>query len=353
MHRGTHLLLQVVLGGLLGLLLASCGKSSDTTATAVGASASRGCQQDSSISSAGPGTFTASLVSLDDLASVTPIGQMSFPSHLFPTEHTYFRLLATPSRHTVYAPGTGVIAQILDQPISIPSQKVWVRMTKTFCYHVDHVVLAAGLGVGTTLTAGQVLGTDDGPTTLHQVDFGVINADLTLPGFINPVRHAYSLHADSPLKYFAEPIKSVVYAKVDRAGSDKDGKIDFDQPGRLVGNWFHESTPSDGPGGEAQGLAFAYNVHNPAEVRIALGSKLVLPGLFAHQAGAPDPVTVTPASGKATYKLYWATGVEPVQSTQSGLLLIQMLDDNRVKAESFSGALESAEFTVNAQIFTR
>ena len=40
------------------------------------------------------------------------------------------------------------------------------------------------------------------------------------------------------LKYFTEPARSTLYAKVGREGSDKDGKINFDQAGRLAGNWF-------------------------------------------------------------------------------------------------------------------
>ena len=35
-----------------------------------------------------------------------------------------------------------------------------------------------------------------------------------------------------------EPLRSALYARVRRAGPDKDGKIDCDVPGRLVGNWF-------------------------------------------------------------------------------------------------------------------
>lgn len=112
--------------------------------------------------------------------------------------------------------------------------KVQVQMTGEFSYYLDHVILDAGIGVGTQVTAGQRLG--------------------------------QTLHTDSPFKYFAEPLKSQLYAKVRRNAPDKDGRIDYDVRSRLIGNWFHESVAiadSMGPAGGPSSWPSAPTPMNP------------------------------------------------------------------------------------------
>ncbi|MGC8817438.1 MAG: hypothetical protein ACP5PX_06530 [Candidatus Hadarchaeum sp.] len=48
------------------------------------------------------------------------------------------------------------------------------------------------------------------------------------------------------------------------------GKIDFDQPGKVRGNWLHESTT--GPTVEwEKHLAFVYDPYDPSQIRVSVG----------------------------------------------------------------------------------
>ena len=59
--------------------------------------------------------------------------------------------------------------------------------------------------------------------------------------FVNPLRYpSTTVHGDAPLPYFDEPLRSRLYARVQRIGGDLDGRFDFDVAGRLVGNWILE-----------------------------------------------------------------------------------------------------------------
>ena len=171
-----------------------------------------------------------------------------------------------------------------------------------------------------------------------------------MPGFINPRRYPTStLHTVSPLALFAEPVKSQLDAKVTREGPDKDGRIDFDQPGRLVGNWFHESLAAQDSGRGApeiwsKQLAFVYDVRKPAELRIAIGGTLAPAGTYAVPVGAPDPAEVGAATGLVKYQLLGPAEDrsrraldERQGETGPGLLLVLVLSDGRLKAECCAG----------------
>ena len=73
----------------------------------------------------------------------------------------------------------------------------------------------------------------------------MVNLDRPLT-FANPARYSReTLYGDGPLKYFEEPLRSQLYAKVDRDGSERDGRIDYDVKGTLSGNWFADDLPPE------------------------------------------------------------------------------------------------------------
>src|SRR5207302_11005170 len=77
-----------------------------------------------------------------------------------------------------------------------------------------------------------------------------------------------SLHDALPI--YSGALQTSLYAKVTvSGGATKDGKIDYDQDGKLVGNWVLTGHRPTDPSGNA--LAFVYNVSNHAP-RISAGS---------------------------------------------------------------------------------
>jgi hypothetical protein len=186
----------------------------------------------------------------------------------------------------------------------------------------------------------------------YGIDLGVVNNDLSL-GFINPARYASdSVHADAPLKYFVEPLKSSLYTLVQRTGTDRDGQVCFDQAGRLAGNWFLDSLPvaqsaifTSGP----MEMAFVRDVNDPSVVRISIGGMLAMTGIFGVAAGDPDPGSITPASGVVSYQLTGSGFGAP-----SGVLLVQMTAPDTIRVEAFPGAAPGAvSFTAGARTYVR
>lgn len=307
----------------------------------------------------GVAEFTVSPLDLSKVAILTPLGNLGPPGHVLPTDHVYFYQTDfdhfPPVQGTellpVVAPAAGAIDFILLQASG--DYKVEFRATQEFGWYVDHLRPIPGLQLGMVVHAGDTLGTTNPGGSL---DLGAWDTRV-LPGLVNPARYGTtSLHAVSPWKYFIEPLKSQIYARIRRHPdiADKDGRTDFGIPGKLVGDWYEQSAP---PGIEAQGplgwpktVAFVYDYYDPRLIRISIGGTVSAPGLWTIPPDAAAPATVSPTSGKVAYRLMY-TGSTQVQW---GLMLVQMLAADRIKLEVFSGSQAAdAEFTSGAFIYLR
>jgi hypothetical protein len=294
--------------------------------------------------------------------NILPLGWINPPGHTIPTDHIYLGYVqkagqpAPYGQLQVYAPGAATIEKILQVPSGgFAEAKVWFRMTGTFTYYLDHLVLDPKLQVGSAIVAGQRVGTTGvGPS----IDMGVIDEQINL-SFLNPARYgapgySQTYHCGKPLTYFTTALKAQLYPLVDREGADKDGRIDYDLPGRLIGNWFLDATPPlvDGqPGGWEGELAFAYDCQHPAKVLIAIGGTLPLMGKWAIQAGAPDPASIWVAQGLVRYELW-----SPFDPIRVGTLLAQLMDDSHLRVQVFVGVPgpgEALAFDANARLYAR
>jgi hypothetical protein len=227
-------------------------------------------------------------------------------------------------------------------------------VNNAFYYYINHVIPNAELQRGTRITAGQRVGNSS--TGGYGIDLGVLNMSVTLP-FLAPARYSGdSLHADAPLRFYEEPLRSQLYSMVMRDGPDKDGKIDFDIAGRLQGNWFHETLPiaeTAQPSGWSRHLAFVFDNIHPAEPRIAVGGfRFPRTGVFAIAAGDPPFESVSAASGLVAYHLSFGTGIGATISPPFATLLVQMLDASRLRVEMLEDPAAAA-FTAAAQIYVR
>lgn len=280
---------------------------------------------------------------------VVPIGNLNPPDHTLPTDHAYFyhRLFHPDApAYDVVAPAAGIVRFVNHGN----DDQVRIQVTATHTYYLGHVLLDGAIVQGMTVSAGQRLGTTS--RLSFGLDLGLVNTAHLL-AFVNPARYSDdTLHAESPFQYFAQPLRSAIYARERGAGGD--GRIDFDQAGRLVGNWYLEglSNAESGLfGSGAKHLAFVRDVDNPSAIRISMGGALGLTGAFATSDGVPDPSTVTPSSGRVGYPLFMSA---TVAGTAAGLLMVEMLDASRVRAEVFVGSqAPTADFTPNALTYLR
>lgn len=277
---------------------------------------------------------------------ITPLGNLNPPGHTLPTDHIYFYFTnpdaggsPTAARTTFYAPGDGTVTWILGG--AGQESKILVRQTSTMTYYLDHLILASGISVGTVLTAGQVVGTTG---LAYAVDLGVINDSVTI-GFVNPSRYPdlEMLHADAPLKYYTEPVRSQLYAKVQRLGPDLDGTIDYDRAGTLAGNWYAQF-------GNAP-MSFAYDTYDGTVPLISTGVG-AFQGVFGINSGTPLPRDVTFASGRVLYSLY-ATHNGPTRTVLATThwMLVEMTDSTHIRVEIF--ATRPTDFDASAVAFVR
>lgn len=303
--------------------------------------------------------FTVSPLKPTDVLSILPLGNLNPPQHTFPTDHIYFALstgaTAPANAFTVYAPTSGRVTTISGRANS-GDFKVQVSVTGTVSYYLDHITPRADLAVGTTLAAGEVVGSNSGAA--GAVDLGVIDLANARTGLINPKRYAkQTVYGDAPLSYYVDPLQATLYAKVQRTGSDKNGKFDLDVPGRLVGNWFLQDLPVDSSANSAawgKQIAFVYDPADPATKVISVGGALSVTGGVYQVAGlAPDFASVGTASGPVGYQLYRNSGPGG-QLQLIGLLMVQLTADDQIKIETFAGETQTTRpFTNAAVIFTR
>jgi hypothetical protein len=341
---GRHLLSTTLAALLLGLAVGGCHGSDTPTGTLPEGTGTR--------------PFTVAPVKMDSL-SIIALGWLSPPPHTTPSDHIYLikgspvgRDMATLSS-PVYAVAGGVVIRLLQRGPG--DTKLTIAVTSTFRYYFDHLNMTAGLTEGSRVTTGQVLGDTK---VAGGVDFGVINEEWTNP-FVNPSRYGDDTrHADSPIKYFVEPLRSQLYAKVWREGADKDGRIAQDVAGTLAGNWFLEGLPNDassmGPDGWNKQLAFVADPLVPSRPRVSIGGQLASSGLWTLAAGDPPFASITPASGQVQLHL---TTVDPNYpdrpAVQIGMMLVQLLAPDRLRAEVFPSANEALAFTGAAKIYLR
>ena len=275
---------------------------------------------------------------------ITRSPHLNPPGHTLPTDHIYF-YFADPNigespvarRTDLFAPADGTVLFVIDNGVG-SDRKIGFRGTSKVTYYVDHLIPTVSLAVGTAVKAGDRLGTTG---SAYGIDLGVVNDDVMLTGLVNLSRYPKGEeHTDAPLKYYAEPLRSQLYAKVLRIGPDLDGKFDFDIAGRLSGNWFGESDQAP--------LAFAYDTYDPTLVRIATSSGLALaPSVFGIASGDREPRDISVASGAVVYTIT-RTGAP------SGRMLVQMLSDDRIRVEIFTPATASVTgFTGAAKVFVR
>ena len=304
--------------------------------------------------------FTVLPVQMPANATITPLGHIQPVGHVLPTDHVYFYAVNIDQPGTqdnvvrdVLAPGEGVITWIYLQTAGIQDYKVMFRMTENFYYYLDHVQLDPALKVGSIVHAGDKVGTTNPGGTL---DLGAFDMTTSLSGFLTPARYPdQTLRCVSPFKYFTEPLRSTLYAKIRRVPSapDRDGRIDYDIAGKLVGNWFHESVPktmeSSGPNGWPKSLAFAYDYNDPSLVRVSIGGLVSSAGVWTIPSDAPRPENVGVANGAVAYRLMYLGS-----PTQWGLMMVEMQAPDRIRVQVYPGSqAATASFDNTAQIYVR
>jgi len=312
-------------------------------------------------------TFTVSPVDLSYITEVEPLGNLN-PStgHTFPTDHGGFVINGI---REIRAPASGIISEL--QYKESGDYRIVITHTNSFRSWFDHLAtiepsilsqveaaegkLEPGQEVrmlNIPVEAGQVIGT--GPKGAVGIDWGVWDEEVTL-SFIHPEKYGRTVHSVHFIPYCEPSLAEALLEKVPRTAEPRWGKIDFDQPGRLVGNWALEDTSGEDLLGEwEKHLAFVYDWHEPTQIRIAVGGVLNVPGkgkVYQVVGNSPDPAEVTIDSGMVVYRLKglpeWGEG------GLTATIIVEMVDAEKIKVEGFRGHPSNPQFTANAKYYTR
>jgi hypothetical protein len=339
----------------------------------------------------GPIRFTHSPVRVEDIGSIVPMGLM-VGAHVTPSDHIYLfpkDMKAGPYAYDVFAPADGFITMIqhrtsmegsTETQRSYDDYRVVIEHSGTFWSYYDLITqLAPDLGeqvrsgIGerggfrgrVPVTAGQVIGKIGG----RSLDMGVVNYESRL-NFVVPqhyVREPWKIHTVDPFDYFDEVLRGRLLALNVRKVPPLGGKIDYDQDGKLVGNWFLEGTNGYAGAGDPRGywmghLAIVYHHVDPTKIVISIGDYEGKPRQFWVKGNAPDPAKVGAADGPVKYELIWgrlgSSGQAQVRHDAGevlGVVLAQVLPDGQLKFEVFPNktAAHVEGFTSAVRIYER
>jgi len=338
-------------------------------------------------------TFDYAPVDLgENLGHIKPMGLIGGGGHITPTDHIYFLTPDWVSERVItcdiFSPADGTVINIQRMTSQLGSApeieydyRIVIQHTCTISsifIHMDEPsdkILdkapssLTDVKVQIPVDAGELIGKWRG-----QLDYSVVDEEVTLSGFINPERYAiedFKIHCADPFDYFNEPVRSQMLEKHLRTVEPLGGKIDYDVDGRLIGTWFSETTISDVLW-EYNCISVVYDYLDPSFIVISIGDFNGEPKVCGIVDDAPNPADVSVETGVVKYELYkyWYVDasdswwdeesllkdpVAKLRDTVEGVVLFQLIEDRTLKIETFPGktADEVTGFTDDFRIYMR
>jgi hypothetical protein len=365
-------------------------------------------------------TTIATPMRMSQVGFISPYGLM-VGGHVTPVDHQYYYGLSINSPRDAYdvlAPADGFIVSIMHRgskentPLNtanVPSSDEYRIVIAHSCSFMTYVDLVTSLDPSIksqlikdydpikdayiypkiAVKKGQVIGHIGG----QSLDYAVWDLSKPLSGFANrtayDIAEPWKLYTVPPTDYLDPSIKKQVIAKYARTTAPIDGKIDYDQDGKLIGTWFVQGTNGyAGSVGEHKTdyyighLSFAPDNLDPKTIVVSTGSYPVLvhdpgpgyPSQFWVKGNSPNPANVTPKTGLVKYELVtigryvkangseWDNNSLPGSALKAapgsqvqGVALVQMLEKGKIKVEFFAHktAGQVSGFDSGAQIYDR
>lgn len=341
----------------------------------------------------GPVTMTHMPMDMKDVATVVPIGALA-GAHVTPIDHLYFYPKDMQNRDAapVYAMADGFIVSMQERTQNVDlgtaKQGEYRIEIQHNCDIVSYFDLLTSLDssikdkvksngkLHVPVKAGQVIGR----VGAQSLDTAIYNYGMKLKGFVNPDSYnaePWKIHTDDFFKYFKNDLKEQMLAKNVRKAEPRSGKIDYDIAGKLIGNWFEEGTngyagakefqhgnnPGGGKGYWNGHFSITPDVIDPTVTNVSFGYYDGQAQQFSAKAGSPDPAAIGVVDGVVKYELtpfvspsMTPEGTMPMrQQTVQGVVLLQVLDGNKLKLEAFprKTAAQVTGFTAAAKTYQR
>ena len=354
--------------------------------------------------------FTSLPLDIKSIKAVEPQGELTNSGHVTPGDHVGFQYDSSGPKINVYAIADGYIKRVeRNMPFGDIKSKNYHLYIEFSCsmfgsyVHVTEIapeILEAdpefkrldslevvpdnerSIWPNIAIKAGQVIGKADEWGLLGML---TVDTDVTLPGFTSPEKYKgeeWKMHAVPPFDYFTPELKERLMENNPRKKGPRGGKIDFDVPGKLSGNWFLEGTDYSGSkekipiycGNQlcpywAGHLAFVYDFVDSDQVRVSFGDYSGWYPQGPYGVKGTDPAKIGAEDGLVKLELVsiddignecgFPTQGKPLCTRNSdkvvGIMLVQMLDSNKIKVELFPGKAASQvnNFTSDAKIYER
>jgi hypothetical protein len=348
-------------------------------------------------------TFSSAPMNMNELSYIRPLGAVN-DGHVTPTDHVYIggpNPNAADNTYPVLMPADGTITQVSAMPAQYIGDKQGQQVAPedhriaishscryfSIYIHIHKLsdTLKAAVGslqpnenkqVAIDLKAGETVGYIGSST----FDWTPIDTSKTLTGFITPKLYegeSWKIHTVSPFDLYQGSLKTELENKSLRSTPPIGGKIDYDQPGKLIGTWFREG--SGGYSGSANNnegrywdghLSVAPDYISPSSTIVSIGNwngsakQMVV-------SGTVDPAAISKDNGIVKYELkrlsyvtkngassgnMYEKDMHPSQNESlEGVILFQVLPGEKLEVEKFPGktAAQVGDFTSAAQIYER
>lgn len=345
--------------------------------------------------------FTSAPMKIQELAYIRPLGAVN-DGHVTPTDHVYIggpNQDAADNTYAVLMPADGTVLDVSAMPAQYIGDRAGQQVAQedhrliighscryfSIYIHIHKLSDTLKAAVGTLqpnenkqtnvdLKAGDIVGYIGGST----FDWTPVDTTVTLSGFMTPSLYqgeSWKIHTVSPFDLYQGSLKTELEAKSLRAVAPIGGKIDYDQAGKLIGNWFRQG--SGGYTGNTTGegrywdghLSVAPDYISPASTIVSIGNWNGSAAQFVVN-GSVDPSKITPQDGLVKYELkklsyvnpdsptggMYVKGLLPDQSgAVEGTIAFQVLPGEKLRVEKFPGktAGQVTDFTGAAQDYER
>ena len=311
--------------------------------------------------------FSVSPIALEQLASITPLGNLNPPQHTLPTQHMYFHPVRendTPVEAELRAPGNVVVTSInttIYYQDGVEVRRDYGLMLRpcegllAYFLHIKELTpeLRAALSdegcwqtepledgqayaycrdeIEVSLEAGEMIGKVGGPP-FGTFDLGLYDFDRSLD-YANPERYLpEALSIVCPLDYFEAGSREALYNKLEGNLASACGGVMHDVPGSLAGNWFTGDANAFDPEGWHQQLSFAPDNHDAELSVISIGGVFTKAGRWAFKAEQDGVVNLAFELVRPGETLYCYESED-----QAGRILVQLPTEDRLQIERQSG----------------
>jgi hypothetical protein len=245
-------------------------------------------------------------VAVSSIATLTPLGNLNPPGHVFPTEHQYMYLPLGEAGLTevvhIVAPGHLFLVEVASSEhvgAGFTDYDLTLAPCDGVSFRFGHVAtldpaLAATIGapaggdcetyetggetyhrcrqaVRVELQPGTPIGTAGGNPGQYALDIGTRDTRKPPAPYANPAGYEPFLYSSCFLDYTDAGLRADLLTKVERTAEPRCGTHAQDVAGTAQGNWRREGSPTFP---EDPHLALVHDMIQPTAVRLSIGTSL-------------------------------------------------------------------------------